>query len=174
MYRGAKQTKNKTVNLNWKTNFEDNLQGFDIEYSINGQLFEKVSAIKAQNYAVGALYSYEHSPMKWGNTLFYRLKMIGTDGKFVYSKIVSVLLNKKGNTDFVYPSIVKDNVLNLSLKENYNFLEIINLHGSIVFEKNIAERIGQFELPIYNVAKGVYVARLKGDNQYLTQKIIVP
>ncbi len=170
----AQQTKNKTVNLNWKTNFEDNLEGFDIEYSTNGRLFEKVSAIKAQNNATGALYSYEHNPMKWENTLFYRLKMIDTDGKFVYSKIVSVFLNKKRNDNFVYPSTVKGNVLNVLLTENFNSLEIINMHGSIVFEKNIANRIGQFELPIYNVSKGVYVVRLKGDNQFMTQKIIVP
>lgn len=170
----AKTTNNKTVNLNWKTSSEDNLAAFDVEYSANGRLFEKIGAIKAENSATGALYSYEHSPLKWENTLFYRLKMIDIDGKFVYSKIVSVAINKKGNADFVYPSVIKDNVLNLSLTENYNSLEIINLHGSIVFEKNIANRIGQFELPINNLSTGVYLVRLKGDNLFITQKIIVP
>lgn len=170
----AKSTKNKTVNLNWKTSSEDNLAAFDVEYSANGRLFEKIGAIKAENSATGALYSYEHNPLEWGTNLFYRLKMIDIDGKFVYSKIVSVVLNKKGNADFVYPSVIKDKVLNLSLTENYNSLEIINLHGSIVFEKNIANRIGQFELPINNLSTGVYLVRLKGDNLFITQKIIVP
>ncbi len=167
------EAKDKTNVLQWKTSSENNLQQFDIEYSTTGIQFDKAGTVKAQNKANGANYVFEHAPIESVNTLFYRLKMLDTDGHFVYSKIVSVVVNKKENDNFVYPNIVNNNVLNVSLTESFNSIEIININGSVMFEQNIANKIGRFEITLKNIPKGTYLVRLKGQGKDVSQKIVL-
>jgi hypothetical protein len=76
--------------LQWQTSQEINTKHFEIEWSDDGQTFEKIALQKAAgNSATLVNYSFLNTvPVNGDN--YYRLKMIDIDGRFTYSKTVQV------------------------------------------------------------------------------------
>ena len=75
--------KENTVLLNWNTNNENNLAGYDVEKSANGTVFEKMQFIKANQS--NTYNTIDAKPINGIN--YYRLKMIDNNGKYAYSSI---------------------------------------------------------------------------------------
>lgn len=86
----ASQPTATTTLLKWTTSSEQNTSHFDIEASQSGANFGLIDRVAAAgNSSSDINYSYTHTnPFR--NTTYYRLKMVDIDGKFTYSKIVSV------------------------------------------------------------------------------------
>lgn len=165
--------KDKITALDWQTSSENNVAQFDVEYSSNGKTFTKVGTLKALNKPTGAHYTFEHTPTEPLSNLLYRLKMIDRAGDFTYSKTISVVFNEYNKDDFIYPSIVNNKVLNFSLLESFNTLEIININGTIVYQQNMEGKIGRFDMAIKNIPTGTYFVRLKSQTKNRVQKIFV-
>ncbi|MCZ2140946.1 MAG: lamin tail domain-containing protein, partial [Bacteroidia bacterium] len=96
--------KNQTVDLKWNTINEINVSHFEIEKKDMQGNFQKISSIKAkgnskeeQNYS-----DIDFSPYSGVN--YYRLKTIDHDGKYTYSNIVRVYLEKANNLISLYPN----------------------------------------------------------------------
>lgn len=83
---------NKVV-LKWTTQNEINLKGFEIERGLNENNFKKIDFVKAsKENKVKKEYKYEDKSVfkTFERTFYYRLKIIDNDGKFSYSKNISV------------------------------------------------------------------------------------
>ena len=78
---------NETVVLNWYATRETDFKSFDIERSIVGIHFTNAGLVKGQNLAN---YSFTDNNLPDAKNVFYRLKLIDIDGKFTYSKVVSI------------------------------------------------------------------------------------
>ena len=79
-----------SVVLDWKTSFELNSKGFDIERSYDGQNFEKVGYVGAAgNSNLTAYYQFIDKSIAQENN-YYRLKQIDLDDKFEYSRVVFI------------------------------------------------------------------------------------
>lgn len=75
--------------LNWKLTQQQNMNGFEIERSTDGQSYQKIGFVKVSSEAINSEYNFvDKSPLAGLN--YYRLKIIDQDGKFRYSTIVSV------------------------------------------------------------------------------------
>ena len=88
-----------TTDLAWQTATETNAAKFDIEQGTNGTNFQTIGAIKAKGISTTPQYysfAHEHpaSPIN-----YYRLKMVDTDAKFKYSKVIAVKGGTKGLID---------------------------------------------------------------------------
>ena len=85
--------KNNTVVLQWQTASEQNLSRFIIERSADGNNFSPIGNVTAKgNSSIRINYnSLDQQPFQGIN--YYRLKIFDTNGKFVYSKVVSVNVN---------------------------------------------------------------------------------
>ncbi|MEO8765138.1 MAG: hypothetical protein ABI416_12660, partial [Ginsengibacter sp.] len=83
---------NNTIELQWKITNEINLKAFDLEYSIDGTKFSKLTSVNYHQSVTG--YQYTHLTPSSRN--FYRLKMIDLDGRSIYTKILSVQKNIAG------------------------------------------------------------------------------
>lgn len=90
---------NGAATLHWTTSNELNTSHFELQRSTNGRDFNKLADIPvADNITGDQVYQYvdnagilaNHGPFAW-----YRLKMVDTDGKFTYSKMVVVNVNNK-------------------------------------------------------------------------------
>jgi hypothetical protein len=87
---------NNIVELNWTTVTEINNEKFEIERSINGTDFTKIGEKQGANNSTSTNhYKYSDEYLPNSDIVYYRLKQIDFDGKFEYSKIVSVFLNQK-------------------------------------------------------------------------------
>ena len=101
---------NGDVLLNWSTSSEQNNKGFDVERSLDGKTFNFVKFVNGagnstvvENYATIDNKAFD---INNSNILYYRLKQIDLNGKYVYSNIVNVLKSSmiNGNSISVYPN----------------------------------------------------------------------
>lgn len=163
--------KNNTVLLQWQTATEQNLSSFVVERSANGNSFSPVANVTAKgnsntkiNYAV-----LDQQPLEGIN--YYRLKILNTDGKFVYSKVVSV--NMKGLfTIRIFPNPA-GNILFVQVngENEKGVLQITDIGGHKLREINVTLN-GTAPIPvdISNLPKGIYNLVLFKSNKTQTQK----
>lgn len=95
--------KQGTIDLRWKTALEKNISHFELQYATDGKDFRLLADIPSKN-GLDNDYSYLHLQPSTMN--YYRLKIMDTDGKFRFSKIVFVSgLNEGNNGEFtIYPN----------------------------------------------------------------------
>lgn len=92
---------NKTVQLNWKTLSENNINNYQLERSADGRNFNSITTIQGLNIPV-ANYSYvDNFPLS--GVSYYRLNIQGAAGYQKYSQVVSVKNNKE-NLVSLFPS----------------------------------------------------------------------
>ncbi len=76
--------------LQWKTAQEINTSSFNIEWSADGSVFQKIGEQPAAGNSSGTIaYSFLHGTPARGDN-FYLLKMVDVDGRFTYSPVVKV------------------------------------------------------------------------------------
>ena len=86
---------NKLVQLNWQTSQENNSSYYEVQRSSNGSNYEPISTITA-NGNIGTLSNYKKKDDLFfytGKVVYYRLKMVDTDGKFKFSKVLVIKIN---------------------------------------------------------------------------------
>lgn len=86
---------NKLVQLNWQTSQESNSSYYEVQRSNNGSNYEPISTITAKGN-ISTLSTYQEKDDLFfytGKVVYYRLKMVDTDGKFKFSKVLVIKLN---------------------------------------------------------------------------------
>ena len=165
---------NKQIQLQWKTSMEQNLELFDIEFSVVGNAFAYAGTVQAKNAATGADYTFNHITGVTG-TIFYRLKMKDVNGKHSYSGIISVDLSRKGML-LVSPSVISNGIINLNLPDEatYSSVEIMSNNGSILIKRDLQGQTGRISISSSELSPGVYIVRFINKNfEVETQKIVV-
>ena len=119
---------NGTHRLHWQTATETNNHHFDIERSTGGRSFEKIGTLAgAGNSSTGENYSFiDNRPISGTN--YYRLKQTDTDGRFDYSKVISVK-HTTGKRFSVYPNPVSNQLIIEGVNENNAAYIIRNGNG---------------------------------------------
>jgi glucose/arabinose dehydrogenase len=163
--------RNGVASLNWKTEFEQNLKQFEIEYSTDNNNYIRVGIVQATNASDGAEYSFEHILNHTG-LLYYRLRIVELDGSHEYSPIRVVDPGTK-NKVFIYPSIITTGVINVFVSEPWQTIEVINMNGAIVRKLSIAGRSGKIEIPVHVLSAGNYVVRLRNNEKVMIQKVVI-
>jgi hypothetical protein len=162
---------NGKVELNWEVSIEDNIVGYDVEYSINGTFFNKAGTVSAQKQQS---YSFTHLAVI-ESKLFYRLKMINQDGSQQYSK--QLFLTTRGsdgnNRALVVPSVVAYRTTTLLLPKNYSRVYLIGVDGKEIWNMNIAGKTGSIQLQFPPVSPGHYLIKLVSATEVITQKILI-
>lgn len=103
-------TNRNQVFLQWQTASESNTSHFVIERSSNGQSFQAID----QQWAAGnssSILNYEYTDQHVSGILFYRLKMVDSDGKYKYSPVVKVSVVNAASMSItkVFPTVITGN-----------------------------------------------------------------
>ena len=168
---------NCTAQLKWKTQNEQNIKSYEVEYSNDGTNFSKTGTIGGKNNSIESLYQYSYS-LGAGASHSFRLKIISVDGSYSYSQVV--VINKKCNGSFsldinpnpvaekliikvIQPSTGKTNItlLNATGAVIYNDAQIMNA-GENKIELNIASRL----------AAGTYLVRITNSNGTINKRFV--
>ncbi len=107
-------TADKKVSFNWLTTQEINLKKFTVEKSTNGATFIPIAHINAKGGNTMAEYNFIDGSINTADKLYYRLKQIGSDDKFTYSKTIALAF--KVNTSknlIVYPNPTTSDYVNI-------------------------------------------------------------
>lgn len=161
---------NGAVQLNWKTSYETNNKGFEVERSSDGKNWSKIGFISGHSTTnLENDYSFiDPQPISAMN--LYQLKQIDLDGNFTYSSIVKVnhaeqrnysLLGNDGN------GIIQ---LNMPKDREKLELEILDFNGRILYAKTTTN--GNQTLDISHFPVGMYLLHIKNATQSVTEKLI--
>jgi len=155
------------VNLSWITSSEINNEGFEIEHSTDGRIWERIDFVPGfGNTTDQQNYRYLHeSPSEGLN--YYRLKQLDFDGVFSYTdiEVVEIKIDKEIK---IYPSLAT-NEINIQLNQAANretTIEIFDFMGRVVHVENLAEDSSEHVINISNLHQGHYILRInrRGDN----------
>lgn len=154
--------------LNWMTASEKNSDQFIVEKSIDGTRFSAIGIVGASgNSIVPQSYSFYDPEFLEGNN-YYRLKIVDLDGKFEYSNIIIIDVNKTqvevATTQVisVYPNPTenKTNVEMYVSESKATFqVKVLNLLGQEMSTdlKTFSKGLNKFEIDASNYAQGAYV-----------------
>ncbi len=160
----------KSVLLNWQTANELNNNYFSVERSANGISFQEIGEVKSKgNSSQPQQYSFEdYNILNEHN--YYRLKQVDNDGKFTYSKIVSVDF-VASQTIKLYPNPVKNILRVEGLNPSINTtLSIIDVSGKLIQQLTITGSIYAYNLQ--KLTAGNYYIKIEADKKITILKFI--
>jgi len=158
-------------NLYWQTNFEQQANRFEVEYSTDGANWQMAGSVIATGNNGRSTYSFVHNSVLTQKT-FYRLKIVDNNGRFAYSETIA-LMPKNNEGVLVYPTVVQNNVLQLSLARPFNKLQLLNTNGQVVYATSLLNQTGTVRLPLPALAKGMYMVALTNADAVVVQKVII-
>ena len=167
--------KNGSVALNWNALSENGMDNFEIERSADAVQFYNIGSVKAKEPGTNDYLFTDISPLN--GTGFYRLKLINSDGKFIYSNIVDVKLSLKDiYINLLYPSITDSriNLLVTASKSAVASLQIVNIQGSVVksFSRNLHVGINDILIDVKSLSPGNYFIRINLNSESFIKRFI--
>jgi len=166
--------RNQVVSLQWQTTHEQNLTGYTVLRSKDGINFSDIGFATAKNNG-GLTTEYlvpDNRPFNGIN--YYKLKMVDKDGKFSFSKIVSVNIDKEIFTWKIFPNPVQ-NILFVSTnnKNEKATFQITDATGRKIKEVNvILNGNSSFAIPVFQLPKGMYSLQLRTATKTETKSFI--
>ena len=151
----------KKVILNWETVSETNNRQFIVERSLNGTDFETIGTLPGAGNS-NTVKQYVFTDNAPGYINHYRLKQIDFDGRFVYSKILYIKVEKAS------PLQIMENVVSTHLRYQVNSgmnesrLEIYDMTGRNVYKADTKEGVQLINVSSWSAGK--YLIRLLTTN----------
>jgi hypothetical protein len=167
----AQATNDKMVQLNWKSNLENNITHFIIEKSIDGSRFESIGTIPTNN---SLNYAYlDQNPFKGTN--FYRVIAVSSNLNKYYTSTKKVKLNGI-NLQRLYPNPTSNaTVLELKVDKHTNATySILNISGQIIQNQKIEFTTGvnNLKIDLSKLDKGIYFIKIQSETETIIEKII--
>jgi hypothetical protein len=94
---------NNKVRLDWSTSDESGMSHFELERSVNGTDFSKITTVSCTNRYTNTNYSFTDDNTTEGKN-WYRLKIISNSGDAKYSKVIAVKFSNN-KTLTLFPSV---------------------------------------------------------------------
>jgi hypothetical protein len=173
---------NNKALLTWTTADEKNVDRFEIERSTDGAKFSKAGTLAAKGVN-GAVTSYQLTDDLSGvsgSVFYYRLKSIDFDGKFTYSKVLTLRKDQKAvNEITVVPNpVVNSNaVIRISSTEKgVADLRIVDFSGRVIKSQKLNLYEGINTIPVGDIGKlstGMYTVQLFKGTEVFNSKFIV-
>ncbi len=174
-FTGEKNGDN-SISLKWLTGFEINNDHFVIERSADGSTFSAIGNIAAGSQP-GTLQQYFYTDGQPNiGVNYYRLKQVDVDGRFRYSAIVKILVDKSGKVYMVFPNPATDRSTVRFLSDLSNVtVRLHNAAGQVLYQQKMAtvHNGQQLDLPVKKMGKGLYSVSIVTSTKVYTDKILV-
>ena len=171
----ATRNSDGSIKVSWATAQEQNSSYYDIERSSDQAGWAKIGSVKAKGYAsTTSNYSFnDNAPLDAVG--YYRLKMVDLDGKFTYSKTVSVTDNKSKVPLVIYSNPFRDQIrmkVNVSRSQNL-IMTVTDMMGKTYLSQSIHAQSGDNMVNLIPQlsASGMYILRIHGDSYDQTVKL---
>lgn len=170
--------KSHVVSLTWQTASEQNASHFNVMRSTDGITFSFIGKVKAAGNSAGTnnYFFTDAEALNQGFTkLYYRLQQTDLDGKFEYSKTVSV--NIVLNDLFAISPNPAGNFINLTYQSRLSagaslFVEVTDMAGRKVLGQKMASGVSVTRINISSLLKGVYTITVINEGERVTKQFI--
>ena len=162
--------------LKWTTENETNLKQYELERSIDGFSFTKVTTIAAINQSGTHNYQYTDPVSSIRSaTYYYRLKTVDVDGTSKYSQIITLEVSSI-KTFTVLTNPFRDNIsLNILLNSRQSLLFTLHdVNGRLIKKQTSMGDVGLNAITIDNIgyiSRGVYFLDVIIDREKFTTKL---
>jgi hypothetical protein len=167
------QLMNDKVQLNWKTQVETNFSHFELERSVDQNIYTKIATVQSLGSSFGSNYAYLDNPNLNYPKYYYRLKMVDLDGTYSYSKVLLQNINSK-SFFALRNNVINNNLLDIQfdkVKGNVT-LKMLSTNGKLVKSINLNKPSGYQSFDISSLTTGAYLVVLQDAETVVTKKII--
>jgi trimeric autotransporter adhesin len=147
--------------LQWETTNEINASHFIVERSLDGNNFAGIGTVAAAGNTNNTT-SYSLTDINAGlqqtAIIYYRLKIVSSNGQYSYSKVISFIL--KNITVSVFPNPVKQ-MLNIKLNgrgSNPLLIQISDLNGKVIYSEHTSGQ--SISIDVKQWKSQVYIVRV--------------
>ena len=172
----ASRNSDNTNKISWTTSQEINSGYFGVERSADGNSWQTLGTVRAKGFSSIAVdYTYTDAyPLEGVN--YYRLKMVDLDGKFKYTKVISVSSGDKTESLVVYNNPFTDQIrvkVNIKAADNL-VLTVTDMLGRSYISKSYNAQAGDnfINLNPTGALPGTYILRIQGNKFDRTVKLI--
>jgi len=160
------------VGLTWRTEYEENLKDFEVQYSRDGINYQSAGIVAATNALNGNSYTFEHK-ISYTAKAYYRLRIIDQTDHFQYSDVIIVPVEKTARL-FVYPSVITTRMITIVIEDQFNWMQIVSTNGTVMMKQNLSGKTGRMDIPLSpTIASGMYIVQLGNQSMTVSQKIMV-
>ena len=178
-YFNALLLQKNNIKITWGTSMEINCKYFDVERSIDGNIFTKVATVQG-NGTTASVHNYsitDDITNVTSSIVYYRLKQVDNNGKQTYSNIVAIRLNKENRQFIVSPNPFGGYVsINLEWNsDEHATIKIINASGKDVLIKNVQLSKGLNYIKLNDLSKlsaGNYFIEVFSAEEKVSQRLI--
>lgn len=172
----AAEKKHDAVELQWQTGHEQNTSHFILERSIDGIQFSPLQRIAAAGNSTQPVNYTTLDKAPFSGTNFYRLKMVDIDGRFTYSKILSVKMDAIAQKTIIFPNPVASE-LHVQLpagKKGQCTLQVADGQGRVLRQQQVQLNNNAFftTINIGDLPAGIYWLQVHYADGRETQKIM--
>ncbi|MGF2412669.1 T9SS type A sorting domain-containing protein [Ferruginibacter sp.] len=168
------QLQQSNARLNWLVAQGSSISSFDVEKSLDGTNFNKVTNVQQE----AGMYNYEFTdPEKLMSLTYYRLKLVAPNGMFSFSPIIT-LSNKE--IDFEVRSITNPVTDYLQLnyvipKDDKVTVSLFDIMGNPIKQQQLKGKKGlnKTELDLVKgLPKGIYILSVANNNTVINKRIL--
>jgi hypothetical protein len=170
--------KGEDIKIEWKVSEETGIRKYEIEHSVDGLIFSKLSEVPVNNISGVKGYEWLDVNAVHGNN-YYRIRALQQDGKFFLSKMVMAKSDAGSVGIRVVPNPVKDQQVNIQFRGmargNYT-LALFNSQGQQIISKTFAYTGGSSNQTVqFNkiLAAGIYHLRIYSAGTDYEQKVFI-
>ena len=167
------------IEINWETAFESNVYGYELERSVDGKPYEKISSMRALSGSSDpASYMFFDKDVYPEEKLYYRVKLLDKDGGYEYSPVEKASLFRRQLT-FEWIPAQQSKKANLLINSNAPAVTSIKIYDAsgkeaLQQEQYIKKGSNQTTLDLNALNPGVYFVRLRiGNQQWWSQRVVV-
>ncbi len=172
----AQKGNNSSIMLDWATSYDAKNKFFEVQRSADGLYFAPLGIVNADNHSgIAGAYTYtDASPVAGIN--YYRLKQVDKDGRYTYSKVVTMSISGSAALWQVYPNPAHNST---SLHINTNLgkmdVQLVAAAGNVVYRNQLSTTISgqKLDIPLVNLPAGIYFLKVATAKGVQTQKILV-
>ena len=157
--------------VRWATASELNTSRFYIDYSTDGSHYSQAGQVKTSRNANGNAYVFQHHFITNVAT-FYRLAVEDTNGTLTYSSVIRISTDAD-QTIKIYPTVIQNRILNISVAQPVVTLQLINANGAVVFEKNLKGTLGTTAINLPFLGKGLYFVQVIREKGLKREKVVI-
>lgn len=160
---------NQDALLDWKTDNETGTKEFIIERSVNGSDYRPVGSVLSANRQGTQFYNFTDNNIVALNVpvVYYRLKQSDIDGKFVYSRIVALPVEKNKNLVMFYPNpVITEAILTITTGRPTQVLcRIVDNSGRTIksTQWNLPASGTSLPIDLGSLRSGIYYLELAGE-----------
>ena len=157
------------VQVRWSTASEENVEGFEVERSADGQQFDIIGRLPATNTSNSRQYRLPDK-MPLSGTSYYRLKIKELDGSFTYSSLATVTSDAPAIS--IYPVPVQQTLHVQHPATNAGHLEILASNGQKMSRVALEPGTSSTKVDVQLLPPGFYVLRFYTDAATTTKTFV--